>query len=191
MYKSRSLYIINEVQIIDSFQEFLRDIETLTYASYINELVDISMLDEEPNEDLFKLLITSYYLLKHNVGDNEVLIYSYELKLLKYTGYDLNLDYCSICGKRISTSNYFSFLYYSGICSECEKTHGIYISFSAYNTINTLIKFPIEKFYRIRINRNIKSEISKILSECINQCYQRIPKSLNMLKYIEEVSKNE
>src|SRR3712207_7891171 len=44
-----ALPILNEGYVIHSFQEFIRDLETITYCSYINELIDISSIEEEKN----------------------------------------------------------------------------------------------------------------------------------------------
>ena len=54
LFKGKNLYTINEVTIIDSFQQLLRNLETITYASYFNELIDIAMENEDVNNELFK-----------------------------------------------------------------------------------------------------------------------------------------
>ncbi|MFD3157577.1 DNA repair protein RecO [Haloimpatiens sp. FM7330] len=191
IYRGKSMYTINEVQVIDSFQQFLNNLETLTYTSYLNELIDISMVEQESNRELFKTLVIAYYFIKNNVGDIEILTRAFEVKLLKYTGYELNLDRCCICRKKIDVSNYINFQYYGGVCKECSKSNGIYIRYTAYNVLKNLIKFPLEKCYRINIDAEVKKEIFKVLFQIISQCYQRIPKSLNMFNFFKEAENNE
>lgn len=181
VYKGKNLYVINEGSVIESFQDMLNDLDKITYASYFCELIDISMQDEESNRQLFKLLVTAFYLMKNNIVDMEILARAFEIKILQYTGYGFNLDNCCMCRKKITSSNYISFQYSGGICDECEKINGDHVSYEAYNIIKYLCKIPLENVYRISLSVNAKKELYKVLKEFITQSYSRKPKSLNML----------
>ncbi|WP_410506397.1 DNA repair protein RecO [Haloimpatiens sp. FM7315] len=191
VYKGKSMYLLNEIEPIDYFGEFLNELEILTYASYFNELIDMATSEEESNRELFKEFVTAYYLMKNRIGDVEILARAFEIKLLKLTGYALNFTNCCICGSRINTSNYINLSYGGGVCNECSKKNSIQISYEAYNVIKNLTNFPLEKVHRIRLNGKAKSEIHNILCQFICENYQKIPKSLNMLNVFKEVSKNE
>ncbi len=186
VFKGKSLYVINESSVIESFQQLLNDLDTLTYASYFCEMIDISMQDEESNRELFKLLITAFYLMKNNAVDIEILARAFEIKLLQATGYGFNLENCCICRKKISSSNYISFQYSGGVCNECSKVNGFNISYAAYNAIKYLSKIPLENVYRINLAKETKQEIYKVLSQFINQSYFRRPKSLDLLTSLTE-----
>lgn len=185
-FKGKSMFSLNEGEIIDSFQEFLSDFDTLTYCSYLCELIDISMAEGESNRDLFKEFVSTFYLIKNKVGDIETLSRAFELKLLRYTGYNLNLDYCSKCKKRINSASYISYKYYGGICGDCSKEGGMSVTPAAYSSLNYLSKLPIEKVYRVNLNDNIKNEMFEILRGFISQNYAKIPKSLDLLNIIKE-----
>ncbi|ARC85521.1 DNA repair protein RecO [Clostridium argentinense CDC 2741] len=188
VFKGRNLYTLNEAKIIDSFQQMLTDFEILIYGSYFNELIDIAC-EEENYGTLFKDFVTSFYLIKNSVADLEILARAFELKLLRATGYGLNLEQCSICDKKLKSSNYLSFQYYGMVCNECEKAYGIHITALAYNILKFLNSIELEKVPRVTINEEAKKELNKILSSIINANYTRKPKSLLMLKhfdYIEE-----
>ncbi|WP_102400162.1 DNA repair protein RecO [Haloimpatiens massiliensis] len=191
IYRGKSMYLINEVQIIHSFGEFLNDLEMLTYASYLNELIDIALLEEESNRELFRQVVTAYYLMKNKVGDVEILVRAFEIKLLSFTGYGLNFQNCCICGKKISSSNYINFSYGGGVCSECNKQNGVTLTNTAYNVLKILSNFPLEKVHRVSVKEDTKKELYKILYGFILENYQKAPKSLNMLNVFKEESKNE
>lgn len=186
LFKGKNLYTLNEAKIIDSFQEMLTDFERLIYGSYFNELIDIAC-EEENYGTLFKDFVTSFYLIRNSVADLEILARTFELKLLKATGYGLNLAQCSICDRKLKTSNYLSFQYYGMVCDECEKVYGIYISTLAYNILKFLNSVELEKVPRITINGEAKKELSKILSSIIDANYTRKPKSLSMLKHFDHI----
>lgn len=186
VYKGKNLYTLQEGKIINSFQSLLNNLYKLTYSSYLCELVDIASADNEINIELFKNLITTLYLLNTDALDYELLIRSFELKLLRSTGYNLTLDNCSICKKKISSSNYISLTYYGGVCNECPKEHGLFISKGTYNALRFLMNMSMDKLYRLNLNDEIKNEIEKVITFLISNSYAKKPKSLDMLKFIKE-----
>lgn len=186
VYKGKSLYTLQEGKIIQSFQGLLNNLHKLTYSSYLCELIDIACTDNEINMELFKTLITTLYLLNTDALDYELLIRAFELKLLKTTGYNLTLNNCSVCRKKISSSNYISLSHYGGICDECPKEHGVFISKGAYNALRFLMNMDIDKLYRLNLNHEIKSEIEKVITFLVSNSYAKKPKSLEMLKFIKE-----
>ncbi|WP_010292575.1 DNA repair protein RecO [Clostridium senegalense] len=185
LYKGRSMYILNEGKIIESFQDLLEDFEYLIYGSYLNELVDICCEDEQKEFFIFKDLITAFYLMKNKVVDLDILARAFELKILSHTGYGINLEECCICGNKINTSNYLSMQYYGMICNDCEKRYVTQISTIAYNILKFLNKSELEKVPRIKVPQNAKKEIEQILSNIISANYTKRPKSLDMLKYFK------
>ncbi|MBU3159132.1 DNA repair protein RecO [Clostridium frigoris] len=184
LFKGRNLYTINEVTIIDSFQQLLRDLDTITYASYFNELIDITLENDEVHKELFKDLVTAFYFIKNDVMDIEILARAFEIRILKATGYELNFDKCVRCRKKITISNYIDLVSYGPICSECEKLNSIYISNPTYNTLKFLNNFGMDKINRIIVSKTSKLELYKILSLIISQNYTRKPKSLEMFDYL-------
>ncbi len=95
LFKGKNLYNLQEGKIINSFQGLLNNLDKLTYSSYLCELIDICLEDGENNKQLYKDFITCLYLLNTDALDYEMLIRSFELKLLKSTGY--GLKFRSMC----------------------------------------------------------------------------------------------
>ncbi|MBE6062782.1 MAG: DNA repair protein RecO [Clostridium butyricum] len=186
VYQGRNLYSLQEGKIMNSFQGLLNNLDKLTYSSYLCELIDIACVDNETNVQLFRDLITTLYLLNTDALDYELLVRAFELKLLKATGYNLMMDTCSVCRKKISVSNYISLSYYGGVCEECPKEHGLYVSKGAYNALRFLKNMNMDKLYRLNLNKEIKAEIEKVTTFLISNNYAKKPKSLEMLKFIKE-----
>lgn len=191
LYKGKSLYTINEGELIESFQIFLDDLNVLTYVSYLNELIDIALIEGESNRELFKQFVSTYYLIKNKVCDIEILLRAFEVKLLELTGYGLNLDYCVYCRKKINTSNYISFQYPGGVCDECTKVNGMKVSNESYNILRYLTKTSIYNVNRLIISNDAKDELYKILSVIIENSYFKKPKSLKLIDYLKGSDENE
>lgn len=181
LFKGKSMFSMNEGEIINSFQFFLEDLDTLTYASYLCELIDISMVEGESNRQLFKEFVSTFYFIESGIGDIETLARAFEIKLLNLTGYALNMDFCVKCRKKIQVSNYFSYEYYGGICSDCEKNNGKIISLAAYKTLSYLSRVSLDTVHKIKLNDEVKAEVYTVLSDLIYQSYGKKPKSLEIL----------
>lgn len=183
VFKGRNLYTISEAKVIDSFQNFLNSFDNLTYGSYFCELIDISMVAEESNIELFKTFVTALYLLKTNALDVELLARAFELKLLSSTGYGLSFDRCSICNNKMENSTFISYQYVGGVCNKCNKIFGKEISMPAYNTLKFLNNISMDKVYRINPSEAVKKELKEVLSKVIASNYARRPISLDILDF--------
>lgn len=185
-YKGRNLYNLQEGRIINSFQSLLENLDKLTYSSYLCELIDICINDEETNEYLFKELISAFYLLDTDALDYQLLIRAFEIRILKATGYSLSLDTCVKCRKKIATTDYINLELFGGVCENCTRENGIHVSKAAYNALKFLNKLSMDKIYRLNLSKEVKHELEKITTYLIKNNYSRKPKSLEMLNYIKE-----
>ena len=186
LFQGKNLANLQEGKLIQSFQGLLNNLDKLTYSSYVCELIDIAILEGDVNRWLFKEFITTLFLLNTDAIDYELLIRSFELKLLKATGYGISLNNCAICKAEIKLSNYISISHFGGLCEKCNKEHSIYISKGAYNALKYLSTTASDKIYRLNLGTDIKKEIEKVITVIISLNYSKKPKSLEMLKYLEE-----
>ncbi|WP_297634672.1 DNA repair protein RecO [uncultured Clostridium sp.] len=186
LFKGKNLFNLQEGRIINSFKGLMNNLDKLTYASYLCELVDIALEEGDSNKNLYIEFVKTLYLLDTDAIDYELLVRSFELKILKATGYGINLEQCSICRKKIRTSNYINMNIYSGICNECDKRGSIPISKEAFAALKFLNKIDASRIYMMKLTPEIKKEIEKINLYFIETSYSRKPKSLEMLNYIKE-----
>lgn len=186
LFKGKNLYNLQEGKIINSFQGLLNNLEKLTYSSYLCELIDICVENDEVNSALFKEFMICLYLLSTDALDYELLVRAFELRLLEATGYNLELDRCCICKKKISVADYISLSHYGGVCDECNKEYGFFISKPAYNALRFLKNTSMDKVYRLNVNDEIKKQMERVITKIIANNYSKRPKSLEMLSYIKE-----
>lgn len=186
VFKGKNLYSLSEGKSRNSFQSLLDNLEKLTYASYICELIDICIEDNEKNLYLYKEFITCLYLLNTDAIDYEALIRAFELKVLKATGYGLNLNSCVVCRDKITNSNYIGLAYFGGVCEKCKRERGIYIDRATFASLRFLNNTTLDKVYKLHLSDDTKSEIYKITHYIISSVYSRKPKSLEILNFIKE-----
>ena len=97
-YRENGMSSLMEVDVIDSFKKIRRNIDMISYASYLVELSSM-VYKHDNNSEIYNLLIAS--LKKIDEGyDYEVITNILELKLLDYLGIKPVIDCCVSCGSK-------------------------------------------------------------------------------------------
>ena len=140
---------------INAFSKLSTTLELLTYGSYFVELVDIVSVDSDPQQLVYRNLVTALYLLEADVIDMEVLTLAYEIKLIGLTGFKVGKEMVPF-----------------------EMSQG------AIKTAEFLQKTDFTKIHILKVDEKTKKELQLVTSFIIKDSYQRRPKSLDMLKYM-------
>jgi DNA repair protein RecO (recombination protein O) len=181
IYKENKLSTLKEVDTIDYYKNIKKDINKISYATYILELVE-QVIKQTNNEEVFDNLASALKKIDENMNPL-VITNILELKCLDYLGVMPILDCCSVCGnKNIITISADQGGY---LCKNCRKEETI--------VDERTIKL-IRMFYYVDINKIEKLEISKKISEEINyflnSYYERYTGLyLKSKKFIEKLSK--
>lgn len=187
LYKGKNLYTINECDIIESFQGLLGDLYTLTYVSYLIELADALVVDEEPSYKLFGLLLKSMYLMCDKTIDRELLARVFELKAMSYSGYMPSLRECSCCGEQDLSSFFFSNKLGGLICENCRSldTESMKVDGSTISVLRYFLRNKIDKVRYVKVTPVNRSELKKLLTSYIKYYLDRDFKSLEFLNDVK------
>lgn len=189
LYRGRNLFTVSQAETKESFQVLLDDLYTLTYSSYIMELVDSQAVEEEANIDLFMLVLKALYLLTDKSVDKELLIRAFELLSMIISGFMPELNECSLCKKSVHRNMRFSARFGGIICEECrdKDEDSMNIDASTINVMRFIIKTDIEKVRKIKISKENKNEMKKIMKNYIKYYLEKDFKSLEFLDDIKLV----
>jgi DNA repair protein RecO (recombination protein O) len=115
----RSLDAINEAQSIRSFRGFRDDLQRISKAIYVAELVDGFTIDNSANYELYLLLVNSLSWLE-STDNTDLLLRYFELHLLEVSGYRPELVNCVECNTRLEPGDHlFSGSSGGMLCPEC------------------------------------------------------------------------
>lgn len=159
-YKEKGLSTLVNVDIIDNLKNIKTNIENVSYACYLLELVT-QVMKHEYNKEIFNLLISS--LLKINEGfDNAVITNIIELKMLDYLGVRPIIDECAICGNK---TNIITISGDRGgyICKNCRQDEYI-VSDKTIKLIRMFYYVDISKISKLKISEKIKYELNMFIS---------------------------
>jgi DNA repair protein RecO (recombination protein O) len=95
-YVGRSLPTLSQAEPLESFRSLREDLDSLAYALYMLELVDVSLVDAQPHDDVLSLAIACLHILSHT-EHRELLLAFFELRLLARLGFGLELNSCPRC----------------------------------------------------------------------------------------------
>ncbi|HHV45665.1 MAG TPA: DNA repair protein RecO [Tissierellia bacterium] len=186
-FKGRNFYYINQADTIDSFYSIRENINRIIYGSYLLELADISVLEEEDTEKLFLLLKKGLEVLS-NLNENFLAFtIAYELKFISFLGYKPLFDRCAVCGTRDIRHFKFSIEYGGIICDRCSITesNSEYMDLDMYKCMKELLYTPLDRINIISISSKTMFKLHDIMVKYILHKIDRKKfNSLDTMKYM-------
>ena len=182
-YREDKLSVLSSVDVINPFKNIKKDIECISYASYILDLAT-QVYKQNNSSDIYKLLIDS--LIKINeLYDPMVITNILELKYLDYLGVMPILDRCSVCGseKSIATLSSSRGGY---VCNNCLKNDRM-VSAKTIKLIRMFYYVDISKIEKLDISELCKNEINTFLNEYYENYTGLYLKSKNCINNIKKL----
>jgi DNA repair protein RecO (recombination protein O) len=112
---------ITEAKLIHTFPNIKKDFEKLNSAYYFIEILNKTIQESEDDSAIFDLTLKCLKRLDEVKYQDSRVENFFELKLLEYLGYSLELSRCSECLEEINSQKNYSFNYENGglICENC------------------------------------------------------------------------
>ncbi|MEG1597166.1 MAG: DNA repair protein RecO [Bacilli bacterium] len=160
-YKENSLSILISVDVLNSYLEIRKDINKISYASYLLDLTT-QVFKQSNSEEIFELLINGLEKINNNI-DALVITNIIEIKMLEYLGVLPIIDSCSKCGndKLIKTISVLDGGY---ICQNCYDGEYIYDE-KAIKLIRMFYLVDLKNVNKIDISDKIKKQLNKFIKE--------------------------
>ena len=124
LYKkeSREIQLLSQADIIEHYPKIKNDLNKLSYAYAVVELVKNLLAEHEVNRKIFKGMVKILSRLNSVDEKPEVTFGRFFIFLLKEIGYEIQIDSCAICGK-VEFVDDLHYNFDKGlICGECRKT---------------------------------------------------------------------
>jgi len=116
---------LTDTILIESFLNLRKDLKRLKIAFDISEMIDSLIRGEERDEKIWKLLLETFERLNKiylSIKECWLIYYYFLWNFLSILGYKPQLNFCSICQKKLVPQDlYFSFQEGGVICANCSK----------------------------------------------------------------------
>ncbi|UHA74162.1 DNA repair protein RecO [Paenibacillus sp. 481] len=177
---------LNSCEIMEAHHPLREQLHLAAYASYVSELVDRALQDEEAGGYMYEQLLAYLRALEQG-KDPQVTTHLFEIKLCQATGVEPQLNQCIICGRE---DNFIGVGWRLGgaICSTCRpREHANFIS--PLQTLKLLQLFAKTDLRRLG-NITLKPETKLQLRACMRGYMDtHVGVKLKSLQFLEQMEK--
>jgi len=157
--EGRSLNIITQTDIIDSFDPIKGDFDRLAYAGYVVELCDRFVQEGEESGEVFSLALESLGLLCEWTGDPAVLATGFALRFLGLVGFAPLLERCARCGKSLGRGSAgFSVEEGGVLCDRCCIPGAVGLSAYHLRLMRNLSRIPLRRMEKAKAKKEVLGE---------------------------------
>ncbi|HPL62573.1 MAG: DNA repair protein RecO [Syntrophales bacterium] len=190
---SEGLALIEQCDVTDHFAGIRSELETTLAASYLVDLLDRFSVEGKRNPDLFRYA-TDFLREIDQGGISEPMIRIFEMRLLKFAGYEPRLDRCKICGRPLEEMGYAVFVPAEGWLrcrGECASrspdkgSDGIAASIGTVMTLLAGMQLPVEKARRLVLTGRQAEEGRALLTGFIRHLLGSEPPSYRVLEEVK------
>lgn len=118
----KSLFRINEADIIEPFKNIREDLMGIVYASYFGDVANRVAVENESDREFLRLILNIFYALSEGNENFDKIKTVFEWKTAAAEGYAPSLDRCTLCGS--GAISYIDMTRGVGLCEKCGKDFG-------------------------------------------------------------------
>ncbi len=128
LYKkeNRDVHYLSSAEIIEPMWRLTTEFNACATALAVAELLDMTMHDEERNQEMFTLLAETFRNLALPGSSPAAAFVRFQIRLISIMGYGLDIHLCARCRKPLANETRVYFRGESGnaLCAACESASG-------------------------------------------------------------------
>lgn len=174
VYKSGSIYIIDNACVIKIFSHLNETIEKISLIMYFCQIVDFLIPKEENSEILLSFFLNSIFMIQNDKLYLNQIKFIFELKIMCILGYTPNFNGCFLCGFNDINKYYFDIKNGNLVCLNCFKKNNndylYYLNQSMIKSFIYVITSDFKNIFSFKIPDNISNSLTFITQKFL--CYQ-------------------
>lgn len=182
LYKGKDSYNVSSCEVSQAFYEIRNDIERLTFAAHITEIINDIVQEEQPSARLLQLYLNTLYLLSQKQKNPLLLVRVFELRAMSIIGYAPGtLDSDEI---NKAEALYFSFSQ-SSVVESTEADKSAYsITSGTASALRHIAKSPLNTLFSFEASEMVLKELSHISSNYLRDKMEKEYKKLDFLNIL-------
>ncbi len=186
--RAHDLWIVTDAETIDAFTTLREDLQLMTRAAYVIELLDRFTYEEGQNWQLYQLVVDT---LKRLSMDQDIYIplRYYEMRLLDLVGFRPMLFECAKCRKEIVAEDQFFSAELGGVlCPNCgaRTDSSRLISMDALRFMRHFQRSTYAEALKANPTPKIRDEIESLLNHYLTFHLER---RLNTPEFLKQIQK--
>jgi DNA repair protein RecO (recombination protein O) len=187
----RNLDVVNEAQTVQRFAEISEDLDRLSRAVYMCELVDSFSEEHSASYQLYRLLVESMTALC-TASDPWLLVRHLEAQLLTVAGFRPELGLCVECGNELTPADHVFDVSSGGVvCPDCSPqglSAVLPIQLNAMKVLRLLQrKRSFASVEGVRIPPPVVHDVERLLTTHIRYVVERTLKSADFVRQVSEL----
>lgn len=181
-YEGGGRTTVNEAEPIELFFELRTDLVKFALASYFSELLEVTADAEVENPELIRLGLNSFYALAKLNKDPRLVKAAFELRVVRYAGYQPSLGVCPVCGKAPSRP-VFSLTNGALYCATCPKVgKTIEVDAGVLAAMHHVLSCDLKKIFSFRLDEQGMNTLSLLAEEFLLEHFERSFKTLSFYR---------
>lgn len=184
----RTFDVVTSAQIIEPYKQLHEDLNRVSHAYYVAELLDKLTVDDEENRPAYDLLVVALRALDQTTVPDLVVRY-YELHLLGFMGYRPHLFQCVGCEEPLTEdASRWSPAGGGMLCPNCAShdPRALPISLPAFKALRFLQRERIDAVGQLRLSDVLRHEIETLLRATVRPVLERDLKSVAFLDAVRD-----
>ncbi|TDF96726.1 DNA repair protein RecO [Paenibacillus piri] len=162
-FKSGQLGTLNHAEIVESHHHIREDLHMAAYASYMAELTDRMLGDQEASAFLYEQLAAALHGLETG-KDMQIISHIYEMKIWMLAGYQPELEECVSCRNAEGDMSFSAAL--GGIlCSRCraKDQQALPLSAGLLKLLRLFAQMDIRRLGQIDVKPETKESLKRLM----------------------------
>lgn len=160
LYKGNgSLYTLDFAGVKESFYPIQEDICKLALASYFAQCVYGILGEENPDDEIMRLLLNMLYALAYTDNEISKIKAVFELKLMALGGYEPNMNSCVVCA---GAPYAFDTAGGGMVCRECLSDACVRIHGATYKAIQYVLSCSDKRVLSFKLPDKLYDEMNSV-----------------------------
>ena len=184
--EGKGMYTVRECSVLTEFFNIRKDVKALALGCYILECAYMCACENQPDEELFRLVLNTLYAVSNNKNSYLLIKSAYEMKLCQVMGGAPEFIDCPACGEVLDAKNGIAFDFSENcfICKDCASysEDALSVSQPVYLSIKYILTSELKNFLSFKINEQYERELGELCEKYLLSNLERKPKTLDYLK---------
>ena len=167
--EGKNMSTISQAEALNTFYKTRSDMDKIFYSMYISEIVSNFGVEDDPcSASIYDILYEALDTISKASSKIQILnaVIKFQLKIMRISGFSLELDRCLSCGKRIEEEKMFFSAKLGGVvCADCNEKLGLSASMH-YKLRNYLSVLANTEFDEISEYESLATE--KLCNVCFD-----------------------
>lgn len=163
LVRNGTKFTILSVSIIDQFYDLTTDYDHFMEASLMVKMLPTILKDDSVADSLFLTTIKLLKVLTYEKVDGRLVLIKFMLSAFTYSGYRLNFEGCSDCGKPFTHDKYLDINLGNFVCSRCAGVTSKLLPQDVFTTLGQVEECEEENIPQLESN-NLTNALNVLIT---------------------------